>query len=125
MKGLLGVCDFVAADTRYHKSCRSSFENLPKKYSPKGCPKSTAKVDAFEKSCKELEESVQLFTVKEFQEKMENQFEEVYSQKQTKRELEKKYKDNIQFVGRSGKSDIIMLGNVSSVLTEGRYTDKI
>ena len=80
---LLSVCDFVAAEARYHKSCRSRFENLPKKYSSKGRPKSTAQVDAFEKSCKELEESMQLFTVKEFQEKMENQFEEVYSQKQT------------------------------------------
>ena len=29
---LLGVCDFVAAEERYHKSCRSTFENPPRKY---------------------------------------------------------------------------------------------
>ena len=121
---LLSSSDLVAAEARYHKKCRSTFENPVKIYSSKGRPKSFAKSEAFETSCKELEESMELFTIKEFQEKMENTFEEVYSQKQTKRELEMKYKEDIQFVSRSGKSDIIMLSGVSSILTEAWYTNR-
>ena len=57
---LLGVCDFVAAEARYHKSCRSTFENPPRKYPARGRPKSTTKLDAFEKMCDEVEESMEL-----------------------------------------------------------------
>jgi len=61
---LLSVSDFVAAEARYHKSCRSTFENPPKKYSLKGRSKSCTKLDAFKRCCQELEESMELFTIK-------------------------------------------------------------
>ena len=121
---LLSVNDLVAAEARYHKSCRSTFENILPKRSSKGRPTSTRKVDAFEKTCKLLEDDMELYTVKEFQELMESQNEDVYSMKMTKIKLQEKYGESVQFVSRRGKSDIILLGNTSSILTEAWYNDR-
>ena len=64
---------------------------------------------------------MELYTVKEFHKKMESQNEEVYSIKMRKKELQNKYKGNVQFVNRSGKSDIILLSDTSAILTEAWY----
>ena len=49
---------------------------------------------------------------------------EIYSQKMTRIELNNIYKDNIQFVSRSGKSDIILLNDINAILTEAWYEDR-
>ena len=87
----MSVGDLIAAEAKYHKSCRSSFENPLPKYSSKGRPKSNRKVDAFENTCQILEDDMELYTVKEFQELMEKQSEEVYCIKMTKIKLKEKY----------------------------------
>lgn len=84
----MSVSDLVAAEAKYHKSCRSSFENPLQKYSSKGRPKSNRKVDAFEKTCQILEDDMELYTVKEFQELME---------KITRIKLQQKYGKGVQF----------------------------
>ena len=94
---LLGISDFVAAEARYHSACRSSFENpLPKK-SSKGRPISTDKIAAFESMCSILEDEMELFTLREFQAKMEDQHENVYSPLMTKKKLQEKYRELILF----------------------------
>ena len=63
---LLGISDFVA-----HSACRPSFENpLPKK-SSKGRPLTTDKIAALESMCSILEDEMELFTLSEFQAKVE------------------------------------------------------
>ena len=52
-----------------------------------------------------MEERFELLTVKEFHEKMAGQYVDVYSLKWVKFELQKKYKNSIQFVSRIPKSD--------------------
>ena len=74
--------------------------------------------------CEVLEDDMNLYTIKEFQETMESQNEEVYSVKMTKIKLQEKYRENIQFVNRSGKSDIILLNHTSHILTEAWYNDR-
>ena len=121
---LLGISDFVAAEARYHSACRSSFENpLPKK-SSKGRPISTDKIAAFESMCSILEDEMELFTLSEFQAKMEEQHENVYSPLMTKKKLQEKYREEINFVSRNGKSDIIILSNISSTLAEAWYNER-
>ena len=68
---LLGISDFVAAEARYHSACRSSFENPLLKKSSKGRPISTDKIAAFESMCSILEDEMELLTLSEFQEKIE------------------------------------------------------
>ena len=58
---------------------------------------------------------MELFTLSEFQTMMEEQHENVYLLLMTKKNLQEKYKDEISFVTRSGKSGI------SSTLTEAWY----
>ena len=58
---------------------------------------------------------MELFTLSEFQTMMEGQHENVYLLLMTKKNLQEKYKDEISFVTRSGKSGI------SSTLTEAWY----
>ena len=73
--------------------------------------------------CDEVEESMELYTVKEFHEKMESQYGGViYSQRMTRIELNNKSKDNIQFVNMSEKSNIILLND--AILTEAWYEDR-
>ena len=75
--------------------------------------------------CDEVEESMELYTIKEFHEKMESQYGGViYSQRMTRIELNNKYKDGIQFVNRSGKSDIIMVNDINAILAEAWYEDR-
>ena len=66
---------------------------------------------------------MELFTLCEFQAMMEEQHENVYSPLMTKTKLQGKYKDEISFVTRSGKSDIIVLSNINSTLTEAWYNE--
>ena len=58
---------------------------------------------------------MELFTLSEFQTMMEEQHENVYLLLMTKKNLQEKYKDEISFVTRSGKSGIC------STLTEAWY----
>ena len=42
----------------------------------------------------------------------------------TKKKLPEKYREGINFVSRNGKSDIIILSNISSTLTEAWYNER-
>ena len=42
----------------------------------------------------------------------------------TKKKLQEKYREEINFVSRNGKSDIIILSNISSTLTEAWYNEQ-
>ena len=70
--------------------------------------------------CSELE----LFTLSKFQAKMEEQHENVYSPLMTKKKLQEKYRDEINFVSRNGKSGIIILSYISSTLTDAWYNER-
>ena len=74
--------------------------------------------------CRILEDEMELFTLSEFQAKMEEQHENVYSPLMTKTKLQENYSDEINFVSRNGKSDIIILSNINSTLTETWYNER-
>ena len=121
---LLGISNFVATEAWYHSACRSSFESpLPKK-SLKSCPISTDKIAAFESICIILEDEIELFTLSEFQAKMEEQQENVYSPLMMKKEWQEKYWEEINFLSRNGKLDIIIPSNISSTLTVAWYNKR-
>ena len=65
-----------------------------------------------------------LMTLEESQIMMEKQHTNVYSVKMTKIKLKEKYQDQVQFVSRCGKSDILLLSNVNSILIEAWYQDR-
>ena len=67
---------------------------------------------------------MELFTLIEFQAKMEEQHENDYSPLMTKKELQEKYRKEINFVSRNGKSGIIILSNINSTLTEAWYNER-
>ena len=87
---LLGISDFVVVEAKYHSACRSSFENALSKKSSKGRPISADKIAAFESTCSILEDEMELFTLNEFQAKMEEQHENLYSPLMTKKKLQGK-----------------------------------
>ena len=74
--------------------------------------------------CNILENEMELFALSEFQAKMEKQHENVYSPLMTRKKLQEKYKEEINFVSRNGKSDIIILSNINSLITEAWYNEK-
>ena len=116
--------DFVAVEARYYSACRSSFENTRPKKSSKGRSISTDKIAAFESMCSILEDEMELFTLSEFQAKMEEQHKNVYSPLMTKKKLHEKYREEINFVSRNGKSDIIILSNISSTIAEAWFNKR-
>ena len=67
---------------------------------------------------------MELFTLSEFQAKMEEQLENVYSPLMMKKKLQEKYREEISFVSRNVKSDIIILSNINSTLTEAWYNKR-
>ena len=67
---------------------------------------------------------MELYTVKEFQNKMFSGDDKAYSTKWLKVKLTQKYGNDIQFVTRQGQSDIILLSNTNSLLTEKWYKAK-
>lgn len=109
---LLSVNDLVAAEARYHKSCRSSFENKPSTNLTPGRPKSEGKINAFISMCEKFENEMEMYTVTEFQESMKKLNDEVYSVKMIKEKLKEKYGETVRFVQREGKRDIILLENI-------------
>ena len=84
----------------------------------------TDTIAAFESMCSILEDEMERFTLREFQTKMEEQHENVYSPLMMKKKLQEKYREEINFVSRNGKSDIIILSNISSTLTEAWYNER-
>ena len=67
---------------------------------------------------------IELFAIRKFQVMTEERHENVYSSLMTERKLQEVYKDEINFVTRSGKSDIIVLSNINSILTEARHNER-
>ena len=121
---LLSVCDLVVAEANYHPVCRSNFENSLPKHTSRGRPSSTEKLESFETVCKFLEDEMELITLAEFQTMMMEQHTNAYSVKMTKIKLKERYQDQIQFVSRCGKSDILLLSNVNSILNEAWYQNR-
>eukprot|EP00794_Sanderia_malayensis_P002754 gene2754-3184_t len=56
---LLSVNDLVAAEARYHVSCRTNFEDPLPEYTAPGCPISSTKTIIFEDACKILENNME------------------------------------------------------------------
>lgn len=71
-----------------------------------------------------MEDECELYTVKDFQEAMQKLGDDVYSVKMTKIKLKERYGDSLQFVNREGRSDIILLDNISVILTESWYDQR-
>ena len=118
------ISDLVAAEGRYHTSCRSRFENSIPKYASRGWPPSSAKLTAFNTMCDKMENECELYTIKDFHEAMQKLGGDVYSVKMTKIKSKKRYGDSLQFVNREGRSDIILLDNISVTLTESWYDQR-
>ena len=112
------ISDLVAADGRYHTSYRSSFENSIPKYASRGRPPSSDKLTAFNTMCDKMEDECELYTVKDFQEAIQKLGDDIDSAKMTKIKLKERYGDSLQFVNREGRNDIILLDNISVLLTE-------
>ena len=65
-KQLLSVNDLVAAEARYHTSCRFKFEKSISVNVAIGRPIESLKQKNFEKVCEIMENDMELFTVNEF-----------------------------------------------------------
>ena len=118
---LHGVYDLVAAEARYHVSCRTNFENPLPIYSSPGRPISTQKMTLFNAACKKLENDTELYTIVEFYSMMKEFADDVYSIKMTQIKLKEKYGKSLTLLERDGKSNIILLDRVGELLGEKWY----
>lgn len=121
---LLSVNDLVAAEARYHISCRTKFENPLQEYVTPGRPVSSSKTALFEKACEEMENDMNLYTVSEFHALMSKGGDDVYTPKMVKMKLKQKYKECVKFATRNGKSDIILLDMTTRILCEDWYNTR-
>ena len=71
-----------------------------------------------------MEDECELYTIKDFQETMQKLGDNVYSVKMTKIKLKERYRDSLQFVNREGRSEIILLENISVILTQSWYNQR-
>ena len=92
------MSDLVAAEAKYHKSYRSSFENLPSGRLTPRCLTSEQKINVFLSMCPKFEDEMEVYTLTELHEAMGKLGTEVYSLKMTKEKLEK-FEASIQFKG--------------------------
>ena len=121
---LLTINDLVAAEGRYHKACRSKFENPLPKFPTPGRPKCFSKMEIFDEACEKLENDDDLYTVSDFHTMMSKLGNDVYSVKMTLAKLKEKYGDSMWLVSREGKSDIIFLDITTFILSEKWYEEQ-
>ena len=121
---LLSVNDLVAAEARYHISCRTKFENPLPEYATPGLPVSLSKTVLFEKACEVMENDMNLYTVSEFHALMSKSGDDVYTPRMVKMKLKQKYKECVKFATRDGKSDIILLDRTTKILSEDWYNNR-
>ncbi|XP_047133401.1 uncharacterized protein LOC124811573 [Hydra vulgaris] len=117
---LISVNDLVAAEGRYHVSCRASFENPLLKYLTSGRPTCSNKMTSFNTICELLERDIELYTLSEFHLKMMSISDDVYS---IKMKLKEVYGKSLRFVKREGRSNIILLDSVRDILCEKWYQE--
>ena len=71
-----------------------------------------------------MEDKCEVYTVKDFEETIQKLGDNVYSVKITKIKLKERYGDSLQCVNREGRSGIILLDNISVILTESWYDQR-
>ena len=112
---LLSINDLVAAEARYHVTCRKNFEN-PFSVSAPGRPVEHDKKENFEKACIAVENYMELYTVSEFHKPMseigKESETEVYSVRMTHSKLKDRYSDALTLATRQVRSNIILLDKV-------------
>ena len=79
----------VAAEAKYHVSCRVNFEKPVPQNKTLGRPVSTEKITISNKAC-EIVEDVQLYTVSEFYNIMSSLRNDIYTLRMTQQKLLKK-----------------------------------
>ena len=68
-----------------------------------------------------MEDECELYTVKDFQQATPKLGDNVYCVKTAKLKLKERYGDSLQYVNRERRSHIILLDNISVILTESWY----
>ena len=115
------INDLVSVEGKYHKICRSSFENLVPEHQHKIRPPYFSNTEVSEKACEPFKDEMELYSVKQFYNKMFNGFYNTYSTKWVKMRLIQKYGNDTQFVTRQGQSYIILLSNINSLSNDKWY----
>ena len=114
----------VAAEAKYHVSCRVNLEKpVPQNETP-GRPASTEKLTISNKACEILEVDVDLYTVSEFHNLTSGLGNNIYMLKVTQPKLQEKYVDSLKLVTRDGKSNITLLERVADILSERWYNER-
>ena len=119
---VLSCSDFIAAEARYHESCRNRFNLSCQKtmMSPgtRGWPVNSAQQQHFETLCEWLETEGELHTLKEIHQQLTliADSDEVYSEKSIKRKLQEKYGNEITFNELDGRCNVACLSKVSKYL---------
>ena len=125
---LLSVNDLIAAEARYHVSCRLKFEKPSPKNVATGRPIESVKQEHFDKACLIMERDMELYTVNELHKLMleiaNGNESNIYSIRMIHSKLTQKYGSALTLVTRQGKSNIIMLDRVSIILSEEWYKQK-
>ena len=122
---LTSVSDLVAAEARYHQSCRRNFErmNLMKQNEPIA-DKKRDREQAFEVMCTKLEENNQKYTIGDFSAGMASLNVESFANRTIKLKLISRYGTNISFVDYPGQSSVIVLDTLKYKLVDDWYKNK-
>ena len=125
---LLSINGLVAAEARYHVTCRKNFEDLFSENTP-GRLIERDKQENFEKACIASKNDMQFFTVLEFHkfisEIVKESETEVYSVRMSYSKLKDQYSDALTLVTRQRRSNIILLDEVKFILCKNWYALKV
>ena len=126
-----GCIDLVAAQARYHTSCRPRFQSLVSNHDTdqtekRGRKASVTHMDCFEKACTWLENESDIHSVKDFKQKVQELLgdEIAYNVRYLKQLLKIHYGSHIDFCEENGKDTVIFFVDKTSYLVKAKYSEK-
>ena len=118
---LLSFFDVIA---RYHWNCKITFERSGSDKLSKGRTECVEKVNAFELTCKKLENFEKIYTLKEFAYEMKEYTGESYTSKTIENKLQDKYGTKISFCEKEGFSSLIVLVKIAHLITQEKHRSR-
>lgn len=131
-KRTLECIDFVAAEARYHRSCRLQFENQnpstdePNAKKKRGRNVNSKQMESFDKACKWLEDEVSIHSMPEFRQKVKefSGVNEPYDSRYLKKLLKDRYGSHISFSEENGKETIIYFLDMANFIINTKFKER-
>ena len=125
---MLCCIDLIAAEARYHTLCMTQFRSdrsMDKSKQVSGRPKNETLSLVFEGTCRWLEETVEIVSLKQFEDKLKEKINgDIYCRKYLKKLLKDKYSHHIFFSERPGKDTLIYFHDMANFIINDKFKEK-